>query len=204
MPRVQKIKAMPISFWPFCNWLLITYCKGNNRFWHSLLWTLWNNGLERSVLAVCNICFLKTINYIKVQRYLFGNNGLRTVLAELSALLRGVTWLEGGFAERREITTANCLPMLWRAAAVCAAWQKSCRQLADRQQILAVMQIYTMLWGSLIYSFPRCVISLRPAVAVAGFRIPLLSLSPHKKWDSFAPAEATTGLMYTVLQVRSF
>ena len=36
--------------------------------------SLGTNGLTRSVLAACNICFLKTINYIEVQKYLFGIN----------------------------------------------------------------------------------------------------------------------------------
>ena len=39
------------------------------------LWALGTNGLNRAELAACNICFLKTINYIKVQKYLFGING---------------------------------------------------------------------------------------------------------------------------------
>ena len=30
------------------------------------------------MLAACNICFLKTINYIEVQKYFFGINGLST------------------------------------------------------------------------------------------------------------------------------
>ena len=34
-------------------------------------------GLKRSVLAPCNTCFLKAINYIEVQKYLFGINGLK-------------------------------------------------------------------------------------------------------------------------------
>ena len=29
------------------------------------------------MLAACNICFLKTINYIEAQRYLVGANGLK-------------------------------------------------------------------------------------------------------------------------------
>ena len=34
------------------------------------------NGFKRSVVAACNICFLKTINCIEVQKNLFGINGL--------------------------------------------------------------------------------------------------------------------------------
>ena len=33
-------------------------------------------GLKGSVLAAWNICFLKTINLIEVQKYLFDINGL--------------------------------------------------------------------------------------------------------------------------------
>ena len=29
-----------------------------------------------AVLAACNVCFLKTINFIEAQKYLFGINGL--------------------------------------------------------------------------------------------------------------------------------
>ena len=52
-------------------------CKGNSRFWHSLLWALGTNGLKMSVLADCSTCFLKTINYKEVLKYVFGTNGLR-------------------------------------------------------------------------------------------------------------------------------
>ena len=52
-------------------------CKGNSRFWHSLLWALGTNGLKMSVLAACSIFFLKTIIYIEVQKCHFGINGLR-------------------------------------------------------------------------------------------------------------------------------
>ena len=30
------------------------------------------------VLAACSICFLQTINYLEVQKYLFGINGLKS------------------------------------------------------------------------------------------------------------------------------
>ena len=36
-----------------------------------------NNWLKRSVLAACNICIIKTIIYIEVQKYPFGFNGLK-------------------------------------------------------------------------------------------------------------------------------
>ena len=39
-----------------------------------------SNGLKRSVLAVCNICLIKTVNYIEVQMYLFGINGLNKIV----------------------------------------------------------------------------------------------------------------------------
>ena len=41
-----------------------------------LLGALGTNGLKRSVLAACSLYFLKAINYIEVQKYLFGINGL--------------------------------------------------------------------------------------------------------------------------------
>ena len=41
----------------------IHYCEGAN-------------GLKRPVFAACNFCYLKTKNYIEVQKYLFGINGL--------------------------------------------------------------------------------------------------------------------------------
>ena len=34
------------------------------------------DGLKSSVLGPCNMCFLKTIIYLEVQKYLFGTNGL--------------------------------------------------------------------------------------------------------------------------------
>ena len=40
------------------------------------MWAFGTIGLKRSVLTACSICFLKTINYIEVQKYLFGINGL--------------------------------------------------------------------------------------------------------------------------------
>ena len=73
MPRVQK--KLPVKLWLTFSGLI---CKGNSRFWHSLLWTLGTNGLKTSVLAPCNIRFLKTINWIEVQKYLFGINGLNS------------------------------------------------------------------------------------------------------------------------------
>ena len=45
-------------------------------------------GLKRSVLAACNIFFLKTINYIEVQKYLFGFNGLIIISDEDNNNLR--------------------------------------------------------------------------------------------------------------------
>ena len=51
-------------------------CKENSGFWHSLLWGLEIDGLKRSVLYVCNNCFLKTINYVVVQKFLLDINGL--------------------------------------------------------------------------------------------------------------------------------
>ena len=70
-----KNKNPPKSF----NWLLLAsftglICEGNSRFWHNV--SLGTYGLKRSALAAWNICFLKTINYIEVQKYLFGINGL--------------------------------------------------------------------------------------------------------------------------------
>ena len=48
---------------------------------------LGTNGLKRSVLAACNICFLKTINYIKVQKYfIFEINGLSDMNVEYHIL----------------------------------------------------------------------------------------------------------------------
>ena len=38
------------------------------------------------MLAACSICFLKTINYVEVQKYLFGINGLREVKTKLNDL----------------------------------------------------------------------------------------------------------------------
>ena len=43
----------------------------------TLLWALGTNGLKMSVLAAYNTCFLETINYIEVQKYHFGIDGLR-------------------------------------------------------------------------------------------------------------------------------
>ena len=40
--------------------------------------------MVRSVLAACSICFLKTINYIEVQLYLFGINGLLKVTVKFT------------------------------------------------------------------------------------------------------------------------
>ena len=73
VPRVQTIKIHQFSF----NWrLLALFVKENGRFWYWLSWALGTDGLKSSVLAACNIFFLKTINYIEVQKYLFGINGL--------------------------------------------------------------------------------------------------------------------------------
>ena len=44
--------------------------------WHLLLLALGTNEIKRSVLAACSIYFLKTINWIDVQKYLFGIDGL--------------------------------------------------------------------------------------------------------------------------------
>ena len=45
------------------NWLLLVWIRrGNCRFWRSLLWPLGTNGLKRSVLAPCTICFFKKLN----------------------------------------------------------------------------------------------------------------------------------------------
>ena len=39
-------------------------------------WIGWPNRLKRSVLAPCNICFLKATNFIEVQKYPFCINGV--------------------------------------------------------------------------------------------------------------------------------
>ena len=72
VPRGCKNKNSQTGY----NWLFWLNFKGSSTFWHSLLWALETSGLKRSVLAPCNFCFLKTINYIEVQKYLFGINGL--------------------------------------------------------------------------------------------------------------------------------
>ena len=72
VPRVQKIKIRQFASIDFG-----LICKRISRFWHSLLWAWGTYGFNRPVLAACTICFLKTINYIEVQKYLFGINGLR-------------------------------------------------------------------------------------------------------------------------------
>ena len=77
-PSVPKAENLKIRQFNFKLTFAVSICKGNGRFWHSLLWALWTKGLKRSVLAVCNICFLKAINLIEVQKYLFGINGLNS------------------------------------------------------------------------------------------------------------------------------
>ena len=62
-PRVQKIKNQETRF---SRLLLGLICKWKGGFWHPLLWALGTIGLKRSVLAACNISFLKhSLNYIE-------------------------------------------------------------------------------------------------------------------------------------------
>ena len=79
VPRMQKLKIRHFNFQLIIPGLI---CRRNIRFWRPQLWPLGTNGLKRSVLSACSICFLKTINYkiIEVQKYLFGINGLKDEL----------------------------------------------------------------------------------------------------------------------------
>ena len=103
--RLQRIKICQLALTDFYTGLTR---KENSIFWHSLFWALGTNGLERSVLAPWNICFLKTINFIEVQKYLCGNNvficvrnRVRSDLERLKNRLQMSIVHLGGWAERK-------------------------------------------------------------------------------------------------------
>ena len=66
---------------------------------------LGTNGLQGSVLAVCHICFLKTINYLAsyylinyLLKYLFGINGLKDAQQQIVKCVSNVaSMLHGQF-----------------------------------------------------------------------------------------------------------
>ena len=69
-----KNKNQPINFYLTFTGLI---CKGNSRFLTHTVVSFRDSGVIMvSVLAACSNNFLKTINYIEVQKYLFGINGL--------------------------------------------------------------------------------------------------------------------------------
>ena len=78
VPRVQKIKIRKLGLIEFYR---LNFVK---EIWHTQLWALETNGLKMSVLDPCNTCFLN-LNYIEVQKYLFGINGLINRLQSLFA-----------------------------------------------------------------------------------------------------------------------
>ena len=69
-----------------------------------------DNRLKRSVLAACNIYFLKTINYIEVQKYLFGTNrlGLHNLTKYETLLLPADKTVEG-YVERATMEAGTSL-----------------------------------------------------------------------------------------------
>ena len=85
-----------------------------------------------SVLTACNFCFLKTINYTEVQKYLFGIIGLTMYHVYKAKLI-----LTSGCPPRKSLRTWRRRPTvrsLWRPTTTTATARRSLRRTSRRRE----------------------------------------------------------------------